>query len=453
MMNDNYKHWSFFSILLLSLISVAVFLCAYYFPTSRDDFFYYKTFGINVFEEYKIAYYEGNPRIGQFFTNLVMRDVFMKSFYAIILFFSFFAVIFLNVFRRLPSIKSISDVCTLVGMMGIFSFLIYVFGEMFFYSSFSGNYTLSVVFYMLFLYFITDYYIYDKNHFSGSKWSIPFIFIVGIYTGMCNEHVPPVLISLSFLASLVYFIKNKRLPNYKIFLYQFMLIVGYLLLFFAPANNVKYKSLGKEHETFSLVTYFKNFVNVLNYFRYFTPELVFIFGICLLAVILLFIKKKVNLKTFLLIMSYSLVGILTIAIVSYAPLSGTRLVFFTNTMFIMVIFFTIFQVNNERIIFKVINVLGGLVLLVLLGSGIIIYKNALQNFKTVTKIIEEESKKNKNVVLKTNFNYYHPYFGIYNRRFLLDRGNEYINNDPSTDNSAELVLKNYYHLQSISVQP
>lgn len=452
-MNDNYKQWSFFSVLLLSIIAVAIFLCAYYYPISRDDFFYYKSFGISVFEEYKIAYFEGNPRIGQFFTNLVMRDVFLKSFYAVFLFFSFFVVIFLNVFRRLPSIKSTFDVCTLIGMMGIFSFLIYVFGEMFFYGSFSGNYTLSVVFYMLFLYFITDYYIYDKNHFSSSKWSIPIIFIVGIYTGMCNEHVPPVLISLSFLASFIYFIKNKKLPNFKILLYQFTLIIGYLLLFFAPANSVKYKSLGKEHESFSMVGYFKNFVNVLNYFRYFTPELVFIFGLCLLAIILLFIKKKINAKVFLLVMSYSVAGILTIAIVSYAPLSGTRLVFFTNTMFLIVIFFTLYQVNKQRIIFQITNVVGGLALFVLLGCGIVIYKNANENFKMVTKTIEEEGKKNKDVVLKTNFDYYHPSFGLYNRRFLLDRGNEYINNDPRTDTSAELILKNYYHLKSLSVQP
>lgn len=454
MKNDNYtEQWKFLPLFLISIIGIAVFACAFYFPTTRDDFYYLRNFEIGVFEEYQYAYFGGNPRIGQFFTNLVMRSVYLKSIYAVVLFFGFFIMIFLNVFRKLPSPNSASDIYKLIGMMGIFSFFIYVFGEMFFYASFSGNYTLSVVFYLLFLFVISEYYIFDRNRLGNSIWTIPLVIFIGVYTGMCNEHVPPVLIGLSFLAAFIYFIKKKRLPDFRILLYQFTLIVGYLLLYFAPANTEKYRVLGKENEGFSLVSYFKNFVNVINYFRYFTLELCVIFVVCLGVIAYLFFKKKISRNQLLLAVFYASAGLLTIPVVSYAPLSGTRLLFFTNTMFFVVIFYTIYQLSSQQRIIRVSNVFGGLSIFVFLFSGIIIYKKATDNFELVTQEIQSATKKNSTVKLKSNFDYYHSDFGRFNRRFLLDRGNEYIDDNPSDDSSQEKILKTYFHVQSLSAKP
>lgn len=435
---------------VLIFINIAVIFCSYYYPTTRDDFYYLRHDFMSVFSEYKQAYLVGNPRIGQFFTNLVMRNSLYKTVYGLLLFNSFFLMVFLNVFRRLPRLKSVNDMTRLIALISCFAFLIFVFGEMFFYSSFSGNYTLSVVFYLLALFIFSDYYIFNKNWLVAKNWLIvPFVF-VGIYTGMCNEHVPPVIIAVSFLASGTYLFMNKKLPNWRILAYQFSFIFGYLLLFFAPANTVKYEAVGRTSKGFSVADYFSNFKNVLNFYRYFTPELSVVFLLVLVGIIFLFVKKRITKQNFVLILSFVLCGALTIPIVSYAPLSGTRLVFFSNVMFFLVIMFFVFR---TEVFFKVKSLFAFLTCtfaIVYFAIGMKLIKEANDNFVKIFTEIKSKREFSSQVKVEKSFYYFNDDFGNINRRFFLDKGDQYIDSIPQTDTSQEYILKNYFNLKSIA---
>lgn len=435
---------------ILIYINIAVIFCSYYYPTTRDDFYYLRHDFISVFSEYKQAYYVGNPRIGQFFTNLVMRNPLYKTIYGFLLFNSFFLMVFLNVFRRLPRLNSTKDISRLIALISCFVFLIFVFGEMFFYSSFSGNYTLSVVFYLLALFILSDYYIFNKNWLVEKKWLIILFVFIGVYTGMCNEHVPPVIIAVSFLASSIYLFKDKKLPDWRILAYQLSFIVGYLLLFFAPANTVKYKAVGRTTKGFSVADYFSNFKNVLNFYRYFTPELLVIFLLVLVGIILLFIKKRITKQNFILILSFVLCGALTIPIVSYAPLSGTRLVFFSNVMFFLVVMFFVFKTEVLVKLKSVFAILTCTFAVVYFAIGMTLIKEANDNFVKIFTEIASKREFSNQVKVEKSFYYFNDDFGNINRRFFLDKGDQYIDGNPQTDTSQEYILKSYFNLESIA---
>ena len=448
-----HKVSKYLSYSLLVMVCIGVFLCAYFHPLIRDDFYYIFDSNIGFIDEYINAYHVGNPRIGQLVTNIMMRSGWPKSVYAIILFNGFAMTLFLNVFRRIPQFSSPHDILKMMGIMGLFSFLIYVFGEMFFYTSFSSNYTLSNIFYLLFIYIITEYYIFKRSQ------NIPFVykglglFFIGIYTGMCNEHVTPVIVALSGFYLLKFIFKYKKLPNFSILLYQISLGIGYLILFFAPANSNKYKTLGKEEEVFQLSTYFKNFHIILNHFRFFNLELILLFIASLGVAILLFRKKMLRLPNVYLLAFYIISAFLVVFIVAYAPIIGNRLLFFSNTNLFIVIMTVFLYLPIHKKYKKITYALGSILLIIMLGVGVYIYRDATRNEQKVLQAIAKEKVKTDEVMLNSGFNYFKEELGAFNRRFVLDKGEEYIDANSNEDTPQERLLKMYYNVKSISVKP
>ena len=437
--------------IILALVNSAFLYSAYFYPPIRDEFYYLnKDFSLTIFQEYYSAYTSGNPRIGQFFCNAVSRNLLIRAFFGLFVFNAFFALIYLSIFRKLPSFKKTNDFINLSIIIASFIFLIKVFGEMFYYTPFSSNYTFLMCFHLLSVFIWSEYFIFKNNILLKKYFSIPVIVFLGVFTGMGNEHIPPVLLFTFFLGTAYYLWKFKKIPHYKIVTYQIALMIGYILLFFAPANANKYKVVGKS-QGFDIHDYFENLKNVLNFFRYYHAMLI----VCLvLAVIIsgvIYFKSKSDYRYFSKITALLSLGLLAVPIVAYAPLTGTRLLFFSSVMFFIFISLVILKFKSKEIIKNISFALSSVFLLIFFSISCVLSINGNKNFEKVTGEIKEQKMLKDEVILSKSFDYYTPELGALNRLFFLDQGLDYIDEHAETDTSQEMLLKNYYHLKELSV--
>ena len=96
------------SYVIFLLVNIAVVLSCYFYPITRDEFYYLDGF-TNPFEEYYKSYFYVNPRLGQFFTNVVSRNLLLEIVFGLLLFNGFFTVVYLNVYRRFPNFRDSKD--------------------------------------------------------------------------------------------------------------------------------------------------------------------------------------------------------------------------------------------------------------------------------------------------------------------------------------------------------
>ncbi|MCU7614264.1 DUF6056 family protein [Chryseobacterium sp. GMJ5] len=435
---------------LLFFINTAVALSCYYYPVTRDQFFYLDKHNlINPFTEYYNAYLYSNPRINQFFTNIISRTKWVEVVFGIIIFNSFFSILFLNIYRRLPRFSEITDVGRFLIFTAFFIFLINYFGEMFYYTPFNTNYTLSHVFYLFYIFILTDYY-QDKNEDFIGKFPPLFIIILGIYIGMSNEHIPPVLLAFSFFAAAFYTLKNKKLPNYKVITLNLSLFVGYLILFFAPANKVKEKMVNKSPFEISLKEYGYNIMTIFKSYYYYNAELIVLSVIVMILAVLYFKKIKTHQKIIGRILIYLALIVFSLAIVGLSPLIGTRLLFFSTILIIIVMYELIRRIINNLYVKKILSGMAFVWLLIFFSVSIFATFTANKNSERVLQEITKKSNSTKDVVLKQGFQYFIPELGKFNRKILLENGDVYIDKNPAHNTSQEQNIIYYYRIKSIS---
>ena len=439
-----------FAFFVFLFVNIAVGLSCYFYPVTRDEFYYLGEF-VNPFQEYFNAYHFGNPRIGQFFSNLVSRNIFLEILFGLLLFNGFFSVIFLNVFRRFPMFKNGNDMTKFLVISAFFIFLINYFGEMFYYTPFSGNYTFTHIFYLFFVFLFTDYYVFGKEDFLKKINYFVLIFF-GIFVGMSNEHVPPVLLMMSFFAAVYYLIKNRKMPNLKLIVLPFAIFIGYLFLFFAPANSIKQETVGRSVLDIGIHSYAENFVKILKLSYYYNLELIIV-SILILIIGIVF-RKKIFVNRLLVkeILVYLLFAILPLFIVAVSPLVGTRLLFFSSSLIILVLIIVLKQLNKWMNFRKFAVVTSYSFLLLFFVASVFITFNADKNYESLISEIKNQKKNSDEIVLPKSFDYFTPNFQGINRRVLMEDGKLYIDKDATKDNSTERNLKIFYRLRSIRTE-
>jgi len=438
-------------------INITCLFCLFYYPRTRDEFYY--LFDMTIpqrFEECLNSYLHINPRIGQWITNFVSRSMVLKMIYGLVMFNSFFYMLYLLLFRKAPNFKDSDSMRKVLLIVFIFVVLIKFFGEMFFYTPFGGNYTFIMPFYLWYIYIMMEYFVYGNDIFKQRR-SFLFqgsIFLLGVFTGMGNEHIPPVLISFTFLGFLYKVVKDKKWPPIAITIYYISIIVGYTLLYFAPANAERYSKLENGSSVFHLTEYIKQFKAVLMMYRYYLPELLVTVLVCIFF--FLFYKKlKITVHEKIRLVLLFTMGLITLPIVAYSPMIGLRLIFFTNTLWILCICFLLFSLL-ERFKNKktegLLSSFSSLYLVIFFTSGCFICYNAYKNSKSVFQEITLKSKKSDKVVLEKGFDYSSDTFNYFNmnRRFLLENGSDYIDNDPLKDTRQEMIIKMKFHLKELS---
>lgn len=436
--------------LLVIFVAIGVFVSSYFYPRTRDEFYYLaNTNTLNVFEEYYNAYLYGNPRLGQFFANLVGRNLGIKLIFNPLLFFCFIGVLYLNVFRKLPTFKSSENQWKFLGIASVFILLIGTFGELFYYVPFNTNYTFTHIAYLGYLYLLTEYYFYQNNIIDNKNWYYPLAMVLAFFMGMCNEHVPPVLIGGSFLLMMLYGIKNKKFPHYKIIALVLPVILGYLVLFFAPANRIKFKVTNAKEYGFQFSEYIKHWISLAKNYFYYAPELLVV---TFIGLVVLFINIKKIKKSHLYHLLFLLfLAVITWCIVAYSPLQGVRLLLFSNSLFIIFIIKLLVDLYGDDFFkFTIAKSCTTVFMIVFFSFSMMVCWKAHVNYEKTMTEISELSKKTKQVELDHSFDYENnfPMF----RRIILDSGKDYIDTNPKTNTLAEHQLIDYFRLKSIVVK-
>lgn len=435
--------------LLFVFINVAVAISCFLYPVSRDGFYYLdKVNTPNLFTEYFFAYNAGNPRIGQFFSNLISRNLFLEISFGLLLFNGFISVLFLNIYRKFPNFREVKDVQKFLKISAFFIFTLGFFGEMFYYVPFSTNYTLTHLFYLIFVFYFTEYYIYGKAE-RLNKINYFLLIIFGLFVGMGNEHIPPILLLMSFLGGAFYLFKNKKFPNLRMIILPISIFIGYLMLFFAPANSVKQKVVGKSVFDIGIESYISNFIKIFKFFYYYNIELC-IAGSLIVVVAFIFKKKlKMNFSFKKEITIYLAFAILPLFIVAISPLLGTRLLFFSIAIFVIFLFKLCIKLQ-DHFRFKFLNKISSAFLIVFFTFSLMITYHANENYNFIINEIKTEKLKSDDVIIHHEFNYFDDRFGDrFNRKILLESGEDYIDGDTAIDKSMELNLIKYYHLNSL----
>ena len=443
MKKSNLPYFIFF------FINVAILVNCYFYPVSRDEFYYLEKVNTpNLFTEYYDSYVRVNPRIGQFFSNLISRNIFLEITFGLLLFNGFVAVLFLNIYRKLPNFRESKDLRKFMMIAAFFILLLSYFGEMFYYTPFSTNYTLTHLFYLIFVFLFTEYYIYRREDHLNKINYILLVFF-GLFIGMGNEHIPPVLLLMSFLGGAYYLFKNKKLPNLRFIILPISIFIGYLMLFFAPANRVKEKVVGKSPFDIETASYLSNFKTIFKTYFYYNIEFIII-GILIIISAFIFRKK---LKMSILVKREMLIYVpfllLPLFIVAVSPLMGPRLLFF-STVITIIILYKLGIVLQEYFKFKFCAFVSYAFLMVFFIFSLMITFHANQNYKFIINEIKKEKLKSDDVILSEEFNYFDDRFGTrLNRKILLESGKDYIDENANDNKSMELNLMNYYHLKSL----
>ncbi|UFH30853.1 DUF6056 family protein [Chryseobacterium sp. C-71] len=443
-----------FLILFCILIFVLYLLCIYFYPKTRDEFYYLVNDHSTVIAEFSNSYFNVNARIGQFFSNLSGRSMLANLITSGLMFVNFFYLSFLTVFRTFPTANSLNLKKSII-ISGLFIFLINYFGEMFFYVPYSTNYTLTNVFYLLYIFVIIEYFIYNRDLFSLYKIPVWLIIVFGIFTGMGNEHVPPALLLLTGLLFLSFIIKNKKilLPSKKISFAFISVIIGYFILFFAPANRVRFKKEGKQEFGFNIADYFGNLKLISKIYYYYNFELLIFLGIISTVVILLFVRRKIEKSLIFELLSYIFLALVCIFITAYSPIIGTRLLFFSNVLFILSGFIILFRNNHSFFTSStktnLATILVGLFVGTYFISAFMISKNANENYCKVMTEIENKAKSSKNVIIEKSFDYQMSIFGKLNRKVLLDTGESYIDTDNKSNTPVEKNIIYFFKINTI----
>lgn len=438
-----------FPYLVFILINIAIALSCYFYPTSRDEFYYLEKVNTpNLFHEYYLSYLLINPRIGQFFSNLVSRNLFLEVVFGVLLFNAFITVLFLNIYRRLPNFRQVKEMRNYLWLAAFFILFINYFGEMFYYTPYSTNYTLTHVFYLFYVFVISEYYLDGKTTFLKE---LPYLLIVilGLFIGMSNEHVPPVLIGISFLCAFIHFIKVKKSPNFKLIIFPLSIIIGYLFLFFAPANKIKQANVGKTVLDIGFNDYLLNWIKIFKTYFYYNRELiVLLLVVAILMIIFWNTKLKQALPAKEKLFFWGLLFILPLIIVAVSPLIGPRLLFFSTSILVIILYKIILIFK-----FKETKISGGLLyifLFIFFGMSVLMTYRADQNLEKVVVEIKEKRKESKDIELDHHLNYFTLDIGIsLNRKIFLESGEDYIDDDASHDSSMENNFKEYFQLQSI----
>lgn len=440
------NNWAYF---IVGFIIIAIMVSSYFYPRTRDEFYYLPVSDApNPFTEFYNSYQYTNPRIGQFFSNLIGRNPILKPLFNLFLTLSYLAVLFLILYRRLPKFKDVEDIWKFLILSSVFIYLINYFGEMFFYVPYNSNYTLTHIFYLLYLFLISEYYFYNRNLLEQKKVPYFLVFIGAFFMGWCNEHVPPVLLAGSFLLAICYFLKNRKLPDFKILSLIIPVALGYLVLFFAPANSNRFEDEHISAYRFQLSAYLEHCIDILRFYYYYNFELSIVF--CLAFIFTFIIVKKISSVRKKQISFFLFVAIFTLLIAAYSPIQGTRLLFFSNSLFCIIILIIADELRKSYPIKAVIpKIITSWFLICFFSYSIFMTWRANANYNKVMAEIQQKKEQTPNIVLEESFDYVHGW--PFARKILLESGQDYIKEIHKKQTSQQQLLIHYFQIKSLTV--
>jgi hypothetical protein len=311
-----------------------------------------------IFKRYKWAYFNENSRIG-YLLLITYGAKYRRLFFSGLSIISLPFLIIYFIKGRKIVLSSIEDLTFFSMILSLFWLTIPKIGEMFFYSPCNTQYVFPLS--CLLLYLIP--YRRSISERLSPKICIPIFVllpVLGFIVGLGNEHtIPPILIII-FLY-LIWILYRKEFQAWMGTGFV-GLLVGYLVLFFAPGHNQRFLTMARtghldavDAKSSLIVKLYSRLISdwptIPSIFYDFTVKSNFLSIACviLIPLSLLFVKKTDDNKNLLLISTMMLTScLLCLGILFISPVLADRL-FFGPSIFLICAFMASFLtiINSE----------------------------------------------------------------------------------------------------------
>ena len=207
--------------------------------------------------------------------------------------------------------------------------------------------------------------------------------------------------------------------------------------------------MGKSVLDIGLQDYLANWIRIIKVYFYYNKELILL--VVFIVVISIFWNKLLKKITFAKteILFWSLLFFLPLVIVGVSPLIDPRLLFFSNSILLIVLFKIMIQIKDLKNIKLPLN-FASVFLFIFFGMSVIMTFRAQENYRNVISEIAKKREITKDVEVDQKFNYFTTEMSVYlNRKIFLESGADYLDQDPLHDTAMEKNLKNYYQLKTL----
>ncbi len=230
-------------------------LCTYWEPIARDGwghYFWHREHDVTAEQLWAFArsnYLHNNPRLGQLYALIAYAPGPWHSLITPLLELSLFYLLATLMLGRWPSMRRAGDallIATIVAMVFVTAPSI---GPMLFYRPFTGNYVFGLVLNLLWL---VPYRLHAEHPPRARWWLILPMLVLGLVSGMCNEHTGPALLAAGVLAVVVYWRRGERVVPWAWAGIAGML-AGTITLLTAPGQEFRYSGLATNQTTLELI--------------------------------------------------------------------------------------------------------------------------------------------------------------------------------------------------------
>ena len=224
---------------------IVMILCTHWEPVQRDGwghFLFHRNIGLSPrsLVDFAIGTYEhNNPRLGQVLTLLVYTPGPWHSIVTPVIELGTFVLATVLVLGRRPSLRRADDALVFATIAGMVLVTAPLVGPMLFYRPYTGNYLFGLAINLLFL---VPYRLeYERPHRRSRKW-VPLMLLLGLASGLCNEHTGPAIVGLAAAATYAVWQRGERVGGWA-FAGIAGMIAGGVLLYVAPGQAIRYNGL------------------------------------------------------------------------------------------------------------------------------------------------------------------------------------------------------------------
>jgi hypothetical protein len=231
---------------------LVMILCTHWEPVAHDGWghwSWHRNLGMsfdNLLAFIKATYEHNNPRLGQVLTLLVYTPGPWHSIVTPLFELALFYFLTLLVIGRWPSLRRADDALLFAVILAMAAVAVPSFGLMLFYRPFTGNYLFGLV---INLALLVPYRLHFESPRTKTWWWAPPLFVLGFAAGLCNEHTGPALAALLVVAVVWFWRRGEGLVIWAAAGLT-GLVLGGIMLFKAPGQDIRYKGLATQASTF-----------------------------------------------------------------------------------------------------------------------------------------------------------------------------------------------------------
>ena len=196
----------------------------------------------------KTSHYYGNPRLGQLVSMLLFTPGPWHAIVTPIVELALVVLVTAFALGRWPTLGRRDALAFLTTTALVVATCPHV-GPMLFYRPYTGNYLYPGVLDLLVL---LPFRLHLESPVRRGWWLVPVLLVLGVATGLCNEHTGPPIVGLMLAGVIVFRRRGERIAAWMIAA-AVGVAVGYALLILAPGQSVRYQGLADKQSLVELI--------------------------------------------------------------------------------------------------------------------------------------------------------------------------------------------------------